>query len=167
MVKISTLEGDFKIRLLYIHPDHFNPDILEVMKKDSRFLPYFDIPFQSGDTQIIHAMNRKGSAESYEALVALIRRELPESCIRTTFLTGFPGETEENALATKEFLAKIRSDWSGCFDYSREEDTPAYSMKGRVSSKKQRHAQKNSKKFRLRLQENLLLHAAEKHTMFL
>lgn len=151
MVKISALKGDFKIRLLYIHPDHFNPDILEVMKKDSRFLPYFDIPFQSGDTQIIHAMNRKGSAESYEALVALIRRELPESCIRTTFLTGFPGETEENALATKEFLAKIRSDWSGCFDYSREEDTPAYSMKGRVSSKKAKARAEELKKIQAQI----------------
>ena len=86
MVKISALEGDFKIRLLYIHPDHFNPDILEVMKKDSRFLPYFDIPFQSGDTQIIHAMNRKGSAESYEALVALITRAIQK---RQTFTHFF------------------------------------------------------------------------------
>ena len=133
--KISMIEGKFWVRLLYIHPDHFNPDVLELMKRDSRFLPYFDIPFQSGDSSVIHAMNRKGSALSYQKLVQTIRNAFPESCIRTTFLTGFPGETEEQALNTEEFLKAIQSDWSGCFSYSREEDTPAYKMKGRVSRK--------------------------------
>lgn len=132
---ISALEGNFWVRLLYIHPDHFNTDILEVLKEDNRFLPYFDIPFQSGDSTIIRAMNRKGSSQSYINLVRTIRRELPDSCIRTTFLTGFPGESKENAAATEEFLKEIRSDWSGCFAYSREDDTPAFSMKKQVSTK--------------------------------
>lgn len=134
--KISALEGKFWIRLLYIHPDHFNKDILEVMKNDARFLPYFDIPFQSGDDKIIRAMNRKGGFESYVSLIKTIRASFPESCIRTTFLTGFPGETDENALRTEEFLGAIKSDWSGCFPYSREEDTAADKMKQQVSSKK-------------------------------
>ena len=133
--KISSLDGKFWIRLLYIHPDHFNPDVLELIKKDDRILPYFDIPFQSGDEEIIHAMNRKGSCKSYSKLVETIRTQLPESCIRTTFLTGFPGEKEENAKNTKEFLKTIKSDWSGCFDYSREDDTPAFKMKGQVPHK--------------------------------
>ena len=106
--KISALEGKFWIRLLYIHPDHFNKDILEVMKNDSRFLPYFDIPFQSGDEKIIRAMNRKGSFENYTSLIKTIRSYFPESCIRTTFLTGFPGETDENASRTEEFLKSIK-----------------------------------------------------------
>lgn len=135
MEKISTLKGDFWVRLLYIHPDHFNPDILELMKKDSRFLPYFDIPFQSGDDKIIRLMNRKGSFTSYVKLIKKIRTEFADSCIRTTFLTGFPGETEESANRTKEFLNAIQSDWSGCFCFSKEEDTPAFNMKGRVSKK--------------------------------
>lgn len=135
MKKISSLKGNFTVRLLYIHPDHFNTDILPVMQKDRRFLPYFDIPFQSGSDRIISAMNRKGSSKQYIDLVKQIREALPEAAIRTTFLTGFPGETEEDALETEKFLKKIQSDWSGCFDYSREEDTKAYSMKGRVSKK--------------------------------
>ncbi len=135
ITKISALEGKFWVRLLYIHPDHFNTDILAVMKKDSRFLPYFDIPFQSGDDGIIRLMNRKGSFNSYVNLVHAIREEFPESCIRTTFLTGFPGETEEAAEQTAKFLQTIQSDWSGCFPYSREEGTPAEKMKGRVSRK--------------------------------
>ena len=87
MEKLSQIKGDFIIRLLYIHPDHFNPDILQVMKKDDRFLHYFDIPFQSGDDQIIKKMNRKGSREIYTKLVETIRSELPDCVIRTTFLT--------------------------------------------------------------------------------
>lgn len=133
--KISAISGNFIVRLLYIHPDHFNRDILSVMQKDSRLLPYFDIPFQSGDDDIIHKMNRKGSAKSYLQLANDIKQALPNAVLRTTFLTGFPGESEQNAKNTVDFLKKLQSDWSGCFSYSREEDTPAYSMKKRVSAK--------------------------------
>ncbi|MDY4902767.1 MAG: 30S ribosomal protein S12 methylthiotransferase RimO [Treponema sp.] len=135
MEEISKISGNFWVRLLYIHPDHFNPDILEIMKKDSRFLPYFDIPFQSGADSIIKAMNRKGTSLSYQKLVQTIRSAFPESSIRTTFLTGFPGETEQDHNSTKEFLTAIQSDWSGCFSYSTEEGTPAAKMKGKVSKK--------------------------------
>ena len=134
MEQISSLEGNFWIRLLYIHPDHFNTDILSVMQKDTRFLPYFDIPFQSGDDAIIHAMNRRGSFARYSKLVQEIRNAFPDSCIRTTFLTGFPGETKEAAATTERFLKEIQSDWSGCFTYSQEEDTPAGAMKQTVSA---------------------------------
>lgn len=136
MEMISSVTGDFWIRLLYIHPDHFNRDILDYMKEDSRFLRYFDIPFQSGSDEIIHAMNRKGSFETYAGLVKDIRSAFPDSCIRTTFLTGFPGENDGHALESQKFLEEIQSDWSGCFPYSREDDTPAYSMKKQVAAKK-------------------------------
>ena len=133
--KISLLEGDFLVRLLYIHPDHFNKDIIEVIKKDNRFAKYFDIPFQSGDDEIILKMNRKGSQKSYVDMIKYIKSELPGCAIRTTFLTGFPGETDAAAENTKNFLKLIEPTWSGCFPYSREEDTPAYSMKNKVSAK--------------------------------
>ena len=132
---ISEIPGNFIVRPLYIHPDHFNRDILPVMQKDKRLLPYFDIPFQSGSEAIVHKMNRKGSPEEYLRLVNDIKKMLPEASLRTTFLTGFPGETENNAEETVSFLKALESDWSGCFPYSREEDTPAYSYKGRVPSK--------------------------------
>ncbi|MDE5898293.1 MAG: MiaB/RimO family radical SAM methylthiotransferase, partial [Treponemataceae bacterium] len=130
--RISAIPGDFIVRLLYIHPDHFNRDILPVIQREPRILHYFDIPFQSGDDRIIRAMNRRGSAAAYQALVQDIRAALPDAVIRTTFLTGFPGETEDEAERSRAFLSAIRSDWSGCFPYSREEDTPAYSLKKRV-----------------------------------
>ena len=108
---ISTISGNFKIRLLYIHPDHFPPDILPIMTADKRFLPYFDIPFQSGSEKIIRAMNRNGSAEVYLDIVKNIRDAFEkakspygEPQIRTTFLTGFPGETDEDFKETLNFL---------------------------------------------------------------
>ncbi len=129
---ISEIEGTFAVRLLYIHPDHFNEDILPVMKADSRFLHYFDIPFQNGDDAIIKAMNRVGSGEKYRALISKIRETFPDAAIRTTFMAGFPGETEESFENTKKFLKDIAADWSGCFSYSKEDDTPAYSFKKQV-----------------------------------
>ena len=133
--RISKIKGDFWVRLLYIHPDHFNFDLLDAMKKDSRFLPYFDIPFQSGDDGIIKSMNRKGSSKTYVQLVNKIRSVFPDACIRTTFLTGFPGEDDLAFENTKKFLSAIQSDWSGCFPYSPEDGTPAEKLKGRVPKK--------------------------------
>lgn len=133
--EISKIKGKFWIRLLYIHPDHFNFDIVECIKKDKRILSYFDIPFQSGDSEIILKMNRTGSKEEYISLVKKIRKELPDSSIRTTLMTGFPGETQDAFENSKSFLQSIKPDWSGCFDYSREEDTVAYNFKNRVPKK--------------------------------
>ncbi|MBO4547474.1 MAG: radical SAM protein, partial [Treponema sp.] len=133
--KISAIKGGFWVRLLYIHPDHFNPDILDILKKDARILPYFDIPFQSGDDGIILAMNRKNSASYYKKLVKNIRAQFKDAVLRTTFLAGFPGETQEAANNTLDFLKSIEPDWSGAFAYSKEEDTAAFNMKGQVAKK--------------------------------
>ncbi|MCR5725189.1 MAG: 30S ribosomal protein S12 methylthiotransferase RimO [Treponema sp.] len=133
--QISALEGTFRLRLLYIHPDHFNADILPVIKADSRFLPYFDIPFQSGDDGIIRAMHRTGNAKAYRAVIEKIRAVFPEAAIRTTFLAGFPGESEEAAAHSMDFLCAITPDWSGCFPYSKEDDTPAAKLKNQVPKK--------------------------------
>jgi ribosomal protein S12 methylthiotransferase len=129
---IAGLSGDFWVRLLYMHPDHFPLSILDIMEQDARFLPYFDIPFQHGSPKILSAMNRRGSAESYIALVETIRRRIPAAVIRSTFLLGFPGETDADFAALSDFQHTIRLDWLGCFIYSREEDTPAYAMIGQV-----------------------------------
>jgi ribosomal protein S12 methylthiotransferase len=129
---LSKLEGRFWVRLLYIHPDHFPLPILDIIRRDSRFVPYFDLPFQHGSHRILKAMNRRGTAESYLALIDRIRTMLPDAVLRSTFLTGFPGETEEDFQALLDFQNKARLDWVGCFTYSREEDTPAYSMKPRI-----------------------------------
>ena len=140
---VSSLEGRFWVRLLYIHPDHFPMQILDIMERDERFLPYFDIPFQHASAKILAAMNRRGppdgspdgGAEKHLRLLETIRGRLPRAVIRSTFLPGFPGETEEDFAALLDFQEKAKLDWLGCFTYSREEGTAAYSMKGRVPAK--------------------------------
>jgi ribosomal protein S12 methylthiotransferase len=133
---IAGLPGDFWVRLLYIHPDRFPLPILDTIRRDSRFLPYFDIPFQHGSDRILAAMNRQGGAETYLGLISRIREALPGAVIRSTFLLGFPGETGDDFDRLLDFQEKARLDWAGCFVYSREEDTAAYAMKGRVPKKK-------------------------------
>jgi ribosomal protein S12 methylthiotransferase len=135
LAAIAEISGNFWARLLYMHPDRFPLAVLDLMEKDSRFLPYFDIPFQHGSQKILSAMNRGGNAETYIALAQTIRNRLPAAVIRTTFLVGFPGETEDDFALLRDFQEKLRPDWAGCFAYSREEDTPAYTMKDRVPRK--------------------------------
>jgi ribosomal protein S12 methylthiotransferase len=132
--KLAGLSGDFWVRLLYIHPDHFPAGILELMAHDPRFLPYFDVPFQHASPRILRAMGRVGDRGANRALVQRIRDTLPGAVVRSTFLLGFPGETDEDFRELLEFQEEVRPDWMGCFTWSREEDTPAYSMPGRVNA---------------------------------
>ncbi|MDR0375056.1 MAG: 30S ribosomal protein S12 methylthiotransferase RimO [Treponema sp.] len=132
LASISTLPGDFWVRLLYIHPNHFPTRILDLMQNDKRFLSYFDLPFQHGAAAVLKRMNRQQNAKDYLALLDRIRAALPDAVIRSTFLLGFPGETEKDMDELFDFQEKSSLDWLGCFTYSREENTPAYSMKNRV-----------------------------------
>jgi ribosomal protein S12 methylthiotransferase len=132
---ISRLEGDFRVRLLYLHPDHFPLPILDIIESDRRFLPYFDIPFQHASEKILRLMNRKGNAAAHLDLIAALRRRFPAAAVRSTFMTGFPGETEEDFQTLLDFQQAAQLDWLGCFAYSREEDTQAWAMKGRVAKK--------------------------------
>ncbi|MDR0663606.1 MAG: 30S ribosomal protein S12 methylthiotransferase RimO [Spirochaetaceae bacterium] len=132
---LSALRGDFWVRLLYLHPDHFPFDILETIAEDKRFLPYFDIPFQHASPSVLHTMNRRGNAEKYLALIEGIRSAFPDGVIRSTFLTGFPGETEADFRALLDFQGAARLDWLGVFVFSREEGVPAYHLRGRPSKK--------------------------------
>jgi len=138
---ISEIDGEFWVRLLYIHPDHFPLEILDIMVRDKRFLPYFDIPFQHASTKILTAMNRNKTAmrgnavNKYLALLENIRFRLPDAVIRSTFMLGFPGETEEDFAELLDFQKKAKLDWLGCFAFSREEGTAAYPMKERVPAR--------------------------------
>jgi ribosomal protein S12 methylthiotransferase len=129
---LAAIPGKFWVRLLYLHPDRIPLSILEAMRGDSRLLPYFDIPFQHASGPLLRAMNRRGDGKIYLDLIARIRSALPEAVIRSTFLTGFPGEGEEDFQELLDFQERAALDWMGCFSYSREEGTPAYSMKDRV-----------------------------------
>jgi ribosomal protein S12 methylthiotransferase len=130
---IHALEGDFWVRMLYIHPDHFPNEIIAQAATDKRLLPYFDLPFQHASPPILSAMGRRGEPERNLELVRRIRAELPDAVIRSTFLVGFPGETEEDVERLLDFQHEAALDWLGVFAYSREEDTPAHAMGRRVA----------------------------------
>ncbi len=133
--EITAIPGDFWLRLLYIHPDHFPMDILPLIKKDSRILPYFDIPFQHADPRILRRMGRKGNARTYIELVKQLRREFPRGVIRSTILCGFPGENRHTFKNLLAFLREAQLDWVGFFPYSREEDTPAWHFRGALGTR--------------------------------
>jgi ribosomal protein S12 methylthiotransferase len=141
LTDLAALPGDYWIRLLYLHPDHFPDMLLDLIAASSRLLPYFDIPFQHGSGRILTAMNRRGDADSYTALVDRIRARLPQAVLRTTFLVGFPGESEDDFQQLLDFQERIAPQWAGVFVYSPEEGTRAAVIKPRVPKKTARERQ--------------------------
>jgi ribosomal protein S12 methylthiotransferase len=122
---ILALPGDYRLRLLYIHPEHFPAEILELCARDKRLLPYFDLPFQHASPAILGAMGRKAGMEENLRLIENIRAASADAVIRSTFLLGFPGETEKDFQTLLDFQQQAAFDWLGCFTYSPEEGTPA------------------------------------------
>ncbi len=124
--RLLSVEGDYRLRMLYVHPEHFPRELLELCRSDTRLLPYFDLPMQHADSTVLAGMARRGSAEQYLALVEEIRSALPEAVLRTSLLVGFPGESNEAFERLLEFQSRAAFDWLGVFTYSPEEQTPAY-----------------------------------------
>ena len=129
MDRLSSLPGDYVLRMLYIHPDTFPEGLIELAAERKRILPYFDIPFQHADPAVLRAMRRTGSPGIYLSLIGRIRSALPDAVIRTTLMLGFPGEDRAAFDTLLDFTSRARFDWMGSFLYSREEDTPAYDMR--------------------------------------
>ncbi|GMO44785.1 MAG: 30S ribosomal protein S12 methylthiotransferase RimO [Termitinemataceae bacterium] len=130
--ELSHIDGDFWVRLLYLHPDHFPLEILQTINSDKRYVPYFDIPFQHASETLLNAMNRRGNSKKYLQLIKTIRNNVDNAVMRSTFLTGFPGESEKDFAELLEFQANAELDWAGVFTYSKEDGTPAFSLKNTV-----------------------------------
>ncbi len=152
---ISAMKGEFWLRLLYIHPDHFPMEILPLIKADSRILPYFDIPFQHGDKEILAKMGRKGDRSTYLELIRTLRKEFPEGVIRSSIMTGFPGETSATFEELRGFLEDASLDWAGFFLYSREEGTEAYNYRGALGTKLSRRRSNRQKSVLEDLQQTI------------
>ena len=136
LTKLASLEGDFRLRLLYIHPDTFPEELISIVKNSEKIIPYFDIPFQHSSERVLRKMRRFGNTGKYLALINRIRSEIPEAVIRTTLMLGFPGEEREDFDELLSFVRQARFDWMGSFLYSREEDTPAFDMRDEKAHEK-------------------------------
>lgn len=124
---------DFKwIRILYMYPDEIQEELLVAMSKCKKVLPYFDIPVQYGNDEMLKHMNRRGSVQLIKDKIALIRKYFKDAIIRTTLIVGFPHETDETFNDTVDMIKDIRFDSLGAFTYSREEDTKSYDMDEQV-----------------------------------
>jgi len=122
------------IRLLYCYPDKITDELIAEMRDNPRIVKYIDMPMQHISDRMLTAMNRHGDSALIRNVVAKLRREIPEIVIRTTFITGFPGETEEDFEELCTFVREMEFDHVGVFPYSREEDTPAYDMPDQIDT---------------------------------
>ena len=128
LVKLDFL----RIRILYSYPNRIDRELVELLAGEEKLCGYLDIPMQHADDGILKAMGRPERREKLRSLLAMIREIDPDFAIRSTFIVGFPGETEAQFESLCEFLKEAKLDWVGAFPYSREEDTAAYDLPDQV-----------------------------------
>lgn len=120
------------IRILYCYPEEITDELISAIKNLPKVCHYLDMPIQHGSDDVLRRMGRWTNREQIEKTVAKLREEIPDIALRTTLITGFPGETEDDFEQVKEFVKKMEFDRLGVFTYSREEDTPATEMDGQI-----------------------------------
>ncbi len=130
--RLCEIEGLHWIRLLYCYPEHITDELLEVMASQDKIAKYMDIPIQHASGKVLAAMNRPGDRASLSALMAHIRERVPHMVLRTTVMTGFPGETEEDFEQLCEFVKETRFERLGCFAFSAEEGTVAATLPDQI-----------------------------------
>ena len=139
LTELCKIEGLKWIRIMYCYPERITDELIEVMKKEDKIVKYMDVPIQHCNEEILAAMNRTGNAEELAALFAKLRKEIPGITLRTTLITGFPGETEAQFEELAEFVNDVKFEHLGCFAYSAEEDTPAAEFPYQVDEKGREH----------------------------
>ncbi len=130
----AEVDGMKWLRLMYAYPGHVTPRLIEVMARNPQIVHYLDIPLQHGDAQVLHRMKRPNPISARRMLDDL-RAAMPDLAVRTTFIVGFPGETEQEFEGLIEFLEEQQFDRVGIFEYSQEEGTPAGAMERQISHK--------------------------------
>lgn len=129
---LSEIDGLEFIRVLYCYPEEITDELIFEIRDNQKVVKYLDIPIQSGSDNVLKRMGRKTDVNDIETLVRKLRENIPDICIRTTLISGFPGETHSDFLNTKKFVERMRFDRLGVFTYSKEEDTPAAKMDGQI-----------------------------------
>jgi ribosomal protein S12 methylthiotransferase len=140
--ELDQIKGDFWIRLLYTHPAHWSDELITTIARSRKVTRYVDMPLQHIHEDMLQLMRRETSREHIEHLIEKMRAGIPGLAIRTTFITGFPGETEEHFESLLEFIDRVRFERLGVFKYSQEEGSRAAKMDGQIpaSVKNKRHA---------------------------
>lgn len=130
--ELSEVDGIEWIRVLYMYPERVTDALISEIASNPKIVKYFDIPVQHVTDNMLKAMNRRDSAATIRSTVERIRAAIPDATLRTTLITGFPGETEEDYKAMCEFIDEMKFDRLGVFEYSREEGTPAYDLPSQI-----------------------------------
>lgn len=130
--RLCRIDGFKWIRVLYCYPDRVTDELIDVIAGEDKIVKYIDIPLQHCNGEVLKNMNRRGNRESLTALLNKIKAKIPNVIFRSTFITGFPGETEEQFEELADFAAEIKFQRLGCFPYSKEEDTKAALMENQI-----------------------------------
>ena len=133
--RLNQVPGIEWIRLMYLYPMYFTEELFEALGSCRKILPYLDLPLQHIDDKVLRRMSRRVTRAETEQLLDRLRKEIPDLVLRTTFITGFPGETEEQFEELIQFVRQRRFERVGVFAYSREEDTPAHCLDGHLPEK--------------------------------
>ena len=149
--ELCKIEGLHWIRTLYTYPDKITDRLLETINEEEKLVKYLDIPLQHVNGEILKKMNRRGDRKSISALIRKIREKIPGVTVRTTLITGFPGETEEQFEELAEFVKETRFDRLGCFAYSAEEDTAAAGFDGQIDEQVKTDRAENIMELQLRI----------------
>ena len=137
--ELCKIDGFKWIRVLYCYPDKITDELIDVIKTEDKICKYIDIPLQHCNKDVLRRMNRSGDKESLLALINKLRKEIPDIVIRTTFIAGFPGETEEEFTELCEFAKEAKFQRMGCFPYSVEEGTPAAEFPNQLDEETKAH----------------------------
>ena len=130
--RLCQISGLVWIRVLYCYPEELYPKLIDVMAREPKICHYLDIPIQHASDPVLKRMGRRTSRAELEQMIQMLRREIPDIVLRTTLITGFPGETQEDHETLMDFVRGMRFDRLGVFTYSAEEDTPAAVMEGQI-----------------------------------
>ena len=133
--KITALDSVGAVRLMYCYPENLTDELIAEIKNNDKVIKYIDIPLQHADDKVLKLMNRKGTGAGYLELINKLKTEIPDIAIRSTFITGFPRESEQAFNNLVDFIKKAKLFNAGFFAYSREEGTPAYRLDGQIDEK--------------------------------
>ena len=153
--ELNTIEGDFWIRILYTHPAHWTEEIISAIAECDKVVKYVDMPLQHIHDSMLERMRRETSGQYIRDLIKRIRKGIPNIAIRTTFIVGFPGETEEYFESLLNFMREIRFERLGVFTFSKEDGTKAGMMKSQLTEKQKEHRREKTMATQLQISQEI------------